>query len=178
MGDEVYFCGIDPGRSAAVGLIKCLPSGDRELVDVWSIYGSDRPRWDRVIECITDIKRLTADGCLSVAIETPAGGGASSRHFYGWQVSVGRDIGRWESMMHIELPSASVVMIPANTWPRLCGVRCGKALDGTHRIQESRRLLMGGMLIGDGMADDTKAGRERRVARSEAALIALAHSKQ
>ena len=86
-------------------------------------------------------------------------------------------------------------MIKANQWPKLArsygegvdlpGVRSGKVGDGSHRVYEARaRLYSTDPGVGhaeslvSGMSEDTKASRERRVARAEACLIALAGAGQ
>ena len=184
-----YSIGIDPGASAAMALVSYTDAPGRRLCGVWSIYGGAGPRLNRQAQALQEVERLIgvrrnsrgdflSSAHVDVWIELPAAGGASAANRNGWQVSLGRDVGRWE--VHTANAFGVVArMIKANVWPRICGVRCGesKVDSGLHRINEARLRLDGAEMLVDGMAGDNGAARERRIARAEACLIALAGSK-
>jgi len=184
-----YSIGIDPGRSAAIAVVDYDSAPGRRLVMVRSIYGGVGPRDGRLHDALGEVSRIIGvvrnragevigRPLADVWVELPAGGGASSTHKHGWALSVGRDIGRWEVYSSVYLGVAAK-MIAANVWPRICGVRCGKRPSdgGLHRVQEARLRLDGSRCLSDDMIGESKASRERRIARSEAALIAFAGSK-
>ena len=185
-----YSIGIDPGRSAALAVVEHDDAPGRRLVFARSIYGGQATREARLYEVIEEvastigvIRSRSGDvigrPMADVWIELPAAGGASSTsRRNGWQVSVGRDIGRWEVLCLVYLGIAPKT-IAANVWPRVAGVRCGKSkIDSwLHRVQEARLRLDGSRCLSDDMIGESKASRERRIARSEAALIAFAGSK-
>ncbi len=185
-----YSIGIDPGKSAAIAVVEYRGIPGRRLVMARSVYGSAGPREDRLHDALREAARIigvkrNAIGEIvnrpyaDVWIEIPAAGGASSAmRRNSWQLQVGRDIGRWEilSNVHFGLMART---IKANSWPKICGVRCGKSkVDaGFHRVQEARIRLDDSSMLADDAVGESAASRERRIARSEAALIAFAGSK-
>ena len=183
-----YSLGIDPGASAAMALVEYGLTPGRRLAGMWSIYGASRPRADRKADALREVAeiigvrrndagRIIGRAYLDVWIELPAAGGASVNR-NGWQLAVGRSIGRFEAEVAL---SFGVVarMIKANVWPKVCGVRCGKHKrdEGLHRVQEARIRLEDSEAWVAGMAGESAAARERRIALAEACLIAFAGSK-
>ena len=184
-----YSIGIDPGKSAAIAVVEYRGIPGRRLVYSASIYGGAGPRENRLQDSLRDVARIigvkrdAVGGIIDrpyadVWIELPAGGGASAGRANGWQLSVGRDIGRWEALANVHF-GVIARTIAANSWPKMCGIRCGKSrLDGGfHRVQEARLRLGDSSDLAAGVTQDTAASRERRIARAEAALIAYAGSK-
>ena len=161
-----WVAGFDPGASAALVVLRHSGSGKPEGVAGWNIFGSPSGRWSRLVAAFGELGGLVAVP-NRFGIETPAGGGASSKR-NGWQVAVGRSIGQAEALA--KLGGWQVEIVPANVWPGRIGVRCGKTAEGLHRIFEARGRIAGYPAL---VLPETKAGRERQVCLAEAALIAL-----
>ena len=179
----MYSLGFDPGRSAGLALLRHRPAWARPfLVRAWSIWGGPKPRRARLLSAFREADDLAPgiSSPVALGIETPAGGGASSKHAHGWQVSVGRSIGRAEVLGW--QAGYRVAIVPGNVWPKAVGVRCGKTdragelIRGLHRIDEAAARVDGvGLALGE--LATTKAGLERQVCLAEAVLIALWASK-
>ena len=173
-----FSIGVDPGNSAAIARVcRSRAGAAAELLGGWSIYGAPAPRARRELEALQAMSAICTDeqDFFSIRIELPAAGGASANRT-GWQLAVGRSIGWYEAVLQTWFVTRPE-MVKANVWPRLVGVRCGKKGDGLHRVQEARVRLVGADCLVAGMEVDTIASRERRVARAEACLIALAGLK-
>ena len=161
-----WVAGFDPGASAALVVLRCDGRSKPEWVGGWNIWGTPPLRWARLVSAFGEIGQPVGLSTPQLAIETPAGGGASSRR-NGWQVSVGRSIGQAEALA--KLAGWRVEIVPANVWPGRAGVRCGKQGEGLHRISEAKACIEGYPALA---LPETKAGRERQVCLAEAALIA------
>ena len=171
----MIYLGFDPGSSAALVALERVSGSLPVVRGAWSIWGSPKKRWRRFTAAFDEANRIVGpqrpETRARLGIELPAGGGAGGGRHHGWQLSIGRHIGHAELMAnHL---GWDVRMVKGNSWPRIVGVRYGKRGGGLHRIEEARIRVRGLDPHLREHSATTKAGRERRVCLSEAALIAL-----